>query len=279
MKLHNDPMIPAPAVIEHVEVLTEKEKLFRIVFQDKSQRQQFSWRPGQFIELTVFGVGEAPISICSAPNGAGAFDLCVRAVGNVTNALHLLPQGAVVGVRGSYNRGFPIERMDGHDVVLVAGGLGLAPLRSLIQHIGRNRDEYGRVVILYGARSPEELLFTGEYDLWRREFGFDVRVTVDHGDPTWQGAVGVVTKLFDGLEIDVAHTYAAACGPPVMYKFVVDSLQRCGIPDDRIFLSFERRMECGIGKCMHCGLGSKLVCIDGPVFNLREVRDTKDALS
>jgi len=277
MVTSDNPMIPQMAVIEQVSPLSEKEKLFRVAFSDKQVGQAFTYRPGQFVEVTVFGVGEAPISICSAANGRGAFDLCVRAVGNVTDALHALGPGDVVGVRGPYNRGFPVERMRGCDVILVAGGLGLAPLRSLIQHVGQRRVDYGRVLILYGARCPAELLFTDEYDPWREEFRFDVRVTVDRGDASWQGNVGVVTTLFRGLEVDVPRTHAAVCGPPAMYRFVVEELVRLGIPADKIFLSFERRMECGVGKCMHCAMGSKLVCIDGPVFSLREVRDLKEA--
>lgn len=274
MSATSDPMVPETAVIARVKTLTDNEKLFGI---ELSNSRCLGHKPGQFVELTVFGVGEAPISICSVSNGGNDIELCVRAAGNVTNALHRLSPGAAVAIRGPYNRGFPIERMRGHDLILVAGGLGLAPLRSLIQHVGINRDNYGRVIILYGAREPAELLFTDEYDAWRIEYGFDVRITVDRADDGWQENTGVVTKLMQELPIDPRQTYAAVCGPPVMYKFVVDELKKLKVPDDRIFLSFERRMECGIGKCQHCAIGSKLVCVDGPVFNLREVRDLKEA--
>ena len=277
MTPNSKPMVPELAVIQQIHPLTDKEKVFRIAFKDESIGRAFAYKPGQFVELTVFGVGEAPISICSAANGDGKFELCVRAVGNVTNSLHALKPGDVVGIRGFYNRGFPIERMLGNDVILIAGGLGIAPLRSLIQHIAQRRNHYGEVTILNGARCPAELLFADEYEQWRDEGGFDVRITVDEGDDTWKGNVGVVTTLFDGLRVDPTRTYAAVCGPPVMYKFVIRELERIKIPEDRTFLSFERRMECGIGKCMHCAIGSKLVCIDGPVFNLREVRDLKEA--
>jgi NAD(P)H-flavin reductase len=229
------------------------------------------------VELTIFGIGEAPISICSAANGDDRFQLCVRATGRVTDYLHTVKAGTTVGVRGPYNRGFPVERMRGRDVILIAGGLGLAPLRSLIQYIGYNRKDYGRVTILCGARNPSELLFTDEFDTWRNDFDIDFRVTVDRGEEGWSGKVGLVTTLFEELTVDPESTYAAVCGPPIMYRFVVKELQKKGVPDDRIFLSLERRMECGVGKCQHCAVGSKLVCVDGPVFSLREVRDLKEA--
>jgi NAD(P)H-flavin reductase len=228
--------------------------------------------------VSIFGVGEAPISISSAPSKQGFIELCVRKAGDVTGALHAKQCGDIVGLRGPFGRGFPFEQMKGHDVLLVAGGLGIAPLKSLINHIHDERHSFGRVTILLGAKNPSEILFRKQFDMWKHREDFDLIMTVDQPDDSWDGEVGLVTRLFERLEIDPAATFGAICGPPVMYKYVIDEMRKKEMDADRIYVSFERRMKCGIGKCGHCGVGHQYACIDGPVFNYWEAMNLQEAI-
>jgi NAD(P)H-flavin reductase len=269
--------LPELAKVVSVKQMTAKERLFTFQFEDAAAKKAFTHEPGQFVEVTVFGYGEAPISITSAPlEEKGTFELCIRSAGVVTGKIHAFNAGAEVGVRGPYGKGFPYKEMKGKDVLLVAGGLGLAPLRSLINNIYASRREFKKVVVLYGTKNPSEILFDYEFPRWKE--ALDFRMTVDRGDDKWKGNVGVVTTLFKGLEIEPKGTLVAVCGPPVMYKFVAKELEALKIPDKNIYMSLERRMECGLGKCCHCGIGSKLVCMDGPVFTLEEIRQIKEAI-
>ncbi len=219
--------------------------------------------PGQFVEISVFGYGEAPISI------AGGYDngimLSIRAVGNVTKKLHEMDVGDVLGVRGPFGKPWPVEKCRGNDVLIVAGGIGLAPLRPSIMHIIENRDEYGEVHVLYGAKSPSRMLYKREYKEWKKHIDMDI--IVDEGDDKWDGRVGLVTELLD----DVNFTgYAMVCGPPIMMKFVSIKLMEKGFDSSKIFLSLERNMKCGMGICGHCAISGKYVCLDGPVFSLND---------
>ena len=273
-----NPYRPWPARITSIRDLTDKEKLFELRLIDPDVREAFSFESGQFVELSIFGVGEAPVSISSAPSKQGFIELCIRKAGDVTGAMHAKRCGDVVGLRGPFGRGFPFEDMKGHDILLVAGGLGIAPLKSLINHIHDERHEFGKVTILYGSRNPEEVLFRYQFDMWKHRDDFDLILTVDRPDDTWDGETGLVTKLFDRIDVDPDNTYGAVCGPPIMYKYVIDEMRKKDMDVDRIYMSFERRMKCGIGKCGHCGVGHQYTCIDGPVFNYWEAMNLQGAI-
>jgi len=271
------PYLPEPCVIRKVETLTALEKRFTLGF---PVPRPLGHRPGQFVQVSLLGVGEAPISICSPPDAGGTFELTVRRVGDVTAALHRLERGAVIGVRGPYGNGFRVEEFEGKDVLFVAGGIGLAPLRSLIALVARpaDRDRFNRVTLLYGSRTPDEMLFGDELDAWAGEGRIDVRATVDRPAGSWNGHVGVVTTLFQDLEVRPRDTMVAVVGPPVMYRFVLLELFGKGIPFSNIRLSLERRMKCGIGVCGHCQINGVTVCREGPVFRFTELRNLDEAL-
>jgi NAD(P)H-flavin reductase len=237
-------------------------------------------RPGQFVQVSVFGYGEAPISVCSSPTRAGSFQLCVRPVGNLSRALHGLSAGDWVGIRGPYGQGhFPVQAMQQRDVLIVAGGIGLAPLRSLVDYIRDRRKDYGRLVIVYGSKTPATILFKEDIDAWSNDKTTEIHVTVDEPDENWKGRTGVLTETLK-QEIDIAplRSIAAITGPPVMFKFVIMELFKKGMNTDHIYLSLERRFRCGIGKCGHCQLNDLYVCQNGPVFRLSELLQRPEAV-
>ena len=242
-----NPYRPWPARITSITELTATEKLFEFRLVDECIRNAFHHEPGQFVELSIFGVGEAPISISSSPSKSGFIELCVRRAGRFTEALHKMQCGDIVGIRGPFGRGFPFEKMRGHDILLVAGGLGIAPLRSLINNIHDERSDFGKVTIIYGSKTPQEVMFRNQFEMWRHRKDFDLYLTVDHADETWDGEEGLVTKPFEHLEINPDTTFGALCGPPVMYRFVVQEMRKKGISYDHIYMSFERHMKCGMG--------------------------------
>jgi sulfite reductase subunit B len=270
-----DLYVPELATVTRITTLTALEKMFRIKFKSGRPLGQV---PGQFVEVSVFGIGEAPVSICSAPTSDGSFELTVRRVGNVTNSLHAMDQGATVGIRGPFGNGFDMAGLKGQDILVVAGGIGLAPLRSVIQYIFDHRGDYGKFTILYGTKTPPEMLFTDELKQWAADPKVDFRMTVDRGDEAWKGHVGVITTLIPEVEIDKNRTVGLIVGPPVMYRFVVLSLRGKGLADDHMIMSLERRMKCGVGKCGHCQMNGLYVCQDGPVFNYAQIRDYKGAI-
>jgi NAD(P)H-flavin reductase len=225
-----------------------------------------SFAPGQFNMLYAFGVGEAPISISGDPTRARELVHTIRAVGPVTQALGALRAGDTVGVRGPFGTAWPVERAAGLDLVIVAGGIGLAPLRPVLYHALAHRTDYHRVLLLYGARTPRDLLYARELWRWRARFDVDVLVTVDRGDTDWRGPVGVVTGLAPRAAIAPLDSVACVCGPEVMIRFVARELTDRGIPADHVFVSLERNMQCATGVCGHCQLGPVLVCRDGAVF-------------
>jgi NAD(P)H-flavin reductase len=221
--------------------------------------------PGQFVMVYVFGVGEVPISVSGPPDRAGPVVLTVRAVGAVTEAICATEPGGVLGLRGPIGTAWPIADAQGADVIVVAGGIGLAPLRPVVLHALDRRPEYGEVVVLYGARTPDDLLFTSQLDEWRSDAAVDV--TVDAAELGWRGKVGVVPKLLPGAAFDPERAVAFVCGPEVMMRFTVQALLDRGVAPDRIHLSLERNMRCGLGHCGHCQLGPTLICRDGPVYS------------
>jgi len=232
-----------------------------------------AFAPGQFNMLYVFGVGEAPISMSGDPARTGQLRHTIRAVGQVSSALAQLRPDAIVGVRGPFGTGWPLARAAARDVIIVAGGLGLAPLRPAIYRILAERRHYGQVSILYGTRSSDDILFQRELERWRRELDIDIAVTVDHATEQWHGHVGVVTTLIPRATFDPADCVAMVCGPEVMMRFTVAALAKAGVGDDAIYLSMERNMKCAVGLCGHCQLGGSFVCKNGPVYRYDQIRD------
>jgi NAD(P)H-flavin reductase len=271
------------AEITNVYPLTATEKLYQIQIIDPGARHDFIFRPGQFVMLEVPGIGEAPFSISSSPSRLGNIELCIRAAGTLTNFLGRLERGVMVGISGPLGTCFPVEEMVGEDVILLAGGLGIVPLRSPIMSILENRSRYGRVDVMYGARRPAELLFGYQHAEWR-QFDIGLEVIVDQGETDWPGPVGLITELLgkrlaQGDRARFANaTNAIVCGPPVMFKFVCDMLLAAGLPMEKIFVSLERRMHCGRGKCCRCNIGSTYTCLDGPVFDYWSVLNLKEAI-
>ncbi len=265
------PMVPDLARITRV--VREVEGVFTIHLDVSRRPGGFPFAPGQFNMLYVVGVGEVAISISGDPARPGDLVHTVRAVGSVTRAMEALPEGEVIGLRGPYGAPWPLAEAKGRDLVIVAGGLGLAPLRPAIVHaLARaHRRSYGRVVILYGARAPSDLLFLDDLDRWRGEPDTAVEVTVDRAELAWAGHVGVVPELFDLARFDASRAVALVCGPEVMMRFTARELQRRGVSPDRVWVSMERNMKCGAGLCGHCQYGPTFVCKDGPVFRLDRI--------
>jgi sulfhydrogenase subunit gamma (sulfur reductase) len=268
--------LPTMARITSTFSMTNLEKLFQL---ELPENYSLGHRPGQFVEVSILGVGEAPISISSSPSRSnGSFELCVRRVGDVTSAMHKLESGAMVGIRGPFGRGFPYEKFRGKDVLFAPGGLGLAPLRSLINQVIDERSSFGRVIILYGARNPSEMLFKQELEEWAGHSDLELHITVDRGDENWEGNVGVITTLFRKISINSRNTVAITCGPPIMYRYVLMELLGKGISNGNIFLSLERHMKCGVGKCGHCQINHVYACQSGPVFPYSEIMGMEEAL-
>jgi NAD(P)H-flavin reductase len=243
---------------------------YDLVYDDADVAAAYRFEPGQFNMLYLPGVGESAISISSDPSKRDRLSHTVRVAGNVTQALSRRKVGERIGVRGPFGSNWPMEACRGHDVVIACGGIGLAPLRPAVCHILNHRNDYGRVILLYGARTPNDLLFTDEYDAWR-DGHIEIETTVDIGDATWQGHIGVVPVLFYRLRLKAEQTSVMTCGPEIMIRFVVfEALARKVRPED-IYVSMERNMSCAMGLCGHCQLGPYFVCKDGPVFNFRQV--------
>jgi NAD(P)H-flavin reductase len=272
-----DIYLPEPATVVRAEQMTAQEMFFEF---KPEAGDGLGYMPGQFMQITVPGVGEAPISISSSPTGGDAtFEMVVRKAGNVTAALHAMEPGDKVGIRGPFGTTFPVDSaMKGRDILFICGGIGLVPVRSAIHYVFHNRDDYGNVTILFGARSPAERLFTDELAEWTARDDVTFLETVDKGDEGWTGNVGVITTLMPDLDINPADTVAVICGPPVMYKFVIFELNQKEMPTDQVYVSLERHMKCGVGKCGHCQVNGLYVCQDGPVFRYADVEDVREAI-
>lgn len=269
--------VPRPATLKRVEQLTEWECLFEITLDDGSS---LDFDPGQFVEVSIMGYGEAPLSISSAP-GTESFELAARKVGDVTSKLHALGPGDKVGIRGPFGRGFGVEALKGKDLLIIAGGIGIIPVRSLIHHVLDNRQDFGEVTILYGCKKPSELLFYDEVEEWDRRDDVEHLRSVDscpEGE-CWEGEIGLITCLIPLAEFDPQTTTAIVVGPPTMYEFVIQELIRRGMPEENIIVSLERRMKCGVGKCGHCQINGLYVCREGPVFTYEEIKDRPEAFT
>jgi len=268
--------LPTQARIRDIRQMNELTKLFTI---DLPAGISLNHRPGQFLQVSIMGVGEAPISISSSPSRTnGSFQMCVRKAGDFTGLMHQLQPGDTLGVRGPFGHGFPYESFRGKDMLFAPGGIGLAPLRSLINQVLDDRSNYGRVIILYGARNPSELLFKEELQEWEEREDVELLVTVDRGDENWKGNVGVITTLFPKIQVYAPNTVAFTCGPQVMYRFVVTELIGMGIREGNIYLDMERRMKCGIGKCGHCQINHEYTCKDGPCFTYAHLKTLEEGL-
>jgi NAD(P)H-flavin reductase/NAD-dependent dihydropyrimidine dehydrogenase PreA subunit len=269
--------VPRLATIIKKKHMTANEILFEIKLDDDSV---LGHKPGQFVEVSVFGIGEAPISISSSPTKKNTFELCVRKLGNVTTKMHTLKVGDKVGIRGPFGNGFDAEFLKNKDLLFVAGGLGLAPLRSLFNYVLDNRKDYGQVSLLYGCKEPRELLFGDELLALAKRDDVEYKPTVNWcpENENWTGSIGVITTLIPQVNFDPEKTYAVICGPPIMYKFVIADLRSRNVPDDHIIISLERRMKCGVGKCGHCQINQVYVCKDGPVFNYSKIKGIPEAL-
>jgi sulfite reductase subunit B len=269
--------MPTPARITRVEEMTPIEKLFHI---ELPSGFHLSHKPGQFVELSLLGIGECPISVSSSPSRTNnRFELCIRAVGKVTEAIHEMGAGDMIGIRGPFGRPFPVEKFRGKDMLMIAGGLGLAPLRSLINEVLDNRGQFGRVIIMYGTRSPEYILYRDELAEWEARGDVEVLTTVDYPTPDWTGNSGVVTTLLPKVDFDGRNMVAVVVGPPVIYRFVVPEVLARGVREGNVWMSFERQMKCAVGKCGHCQMHHVYTCQDGPSFTYQEVKDFEEAFA
>ncbi len=274
---HNprDLYTPTIATISLVEQLTFTEKRFWIKL---PHNRKLNHQPGQFVEVSIFGFGEAPISISSSPTRSPGFELTVRRTGRLTEKMHRLEVGSQIGIRGPFGHGFDVDLFKGKDMLFIAGGIGLAPLKSLIEYTLDKRNDFNRLIILYGAKSPAEILYPLEIQEWGYRNDVELHVTVDRPDEQWQGNVGVITTLIPPLKLDLQNTIATIVGPPVMYKFVLMALKAKRFPDANIYLSLERRMKCGVGKCGHCQINDSYVCQEGPVYPYTRIKELKEAI-
>ena len=269
-----DPMRTVPFRVTGLHV--DNEDTFTLELAPPAGHELAPFKPGQFNMLYVFGVGEVPISISGDPDRPGTLVHTTREVGAVTRAMRGLRIGDAIGVRGPFGSSWPVEAAEGRDVVLIAGGIGLPPLRPALYHVLARRERYGRVLLLYGARTPEDLMFPDELTKWRAMFDLEVHVTVDRATGNWRGNVGVVTPIVKRAPIDPRRTIAMICGPEVMIRYACQELARRGVSPQDTYVSLERNMKCAVGLCGHCQLGGHLVCRDGPVFSYDQVERMLD---
>ncbi|MFA5156779.1 MAG: FAD/NAD(P)-binding protein [Candidatus Omnitrophota bacterium] len=262
---------PFEAIVE--EIIPETPAIKTFVIRPK---EKFSFRTGQFIELTLPGIGEAPFTPSSDPDVKDRFEVTVMNAGRVTSLLHALRSNFSVGIRGPYGKGYPLDTFSGKDILIVGGGVGLAPLRSLLFSLFSGMDKYNKVVLRYGARSPEDIVYRQAIPQWQQKDKVDIVVTVDKGDSQWKGNVGVVTTILNDLPVDLKNCAVIVCGPPVMMKFATMKLLEVGFQPNDIYLSMEKNMSCGLGKCGHCRIGKFYTCKDGPVFTYGQIKDIYD---
>ncbi len=272
-----NPYIPIPMEIEDVidEVTTRDIKTFRLKFVREEDKKAFSFIPGQFAEISVNGKGESPIGIASSPMDNEFLEFTINRAGVVTTALHNMEPGAKIGIRGPLGNGWPMDLLKGKTIVIVGGGFAFTTQRSIIKYIlhPENRNEFGKIILFYGARNPGLLLYKEELKAWEKEEKIETYITVDVGDETWKGYVGVVPKIVEEISPSPENAIALVCGPPIMIHFTLPVLYKLGFKDESIYTSIEARMKCGIGKCGRCNIGQKYICKDGPVFSYAELKE------
>ena len=264
--------LPHIAVIEKIIDETPGVVTLHFNFKDEKLREEFTFKPGQFGEYSVFGIGEATFCISSSPTRRDHLEFAVQRVGKVTNALHRLDVGSEMGFRGPYGNGFPLDSFAGKNLVFVAGGIGLAPLRSLIWNVIDDRDKYEKIDIVYGARSPADLCFKYDLDAWGNDSSINMVTTVDKGDASWTGREGFVPQVLEQAAPSARNAVAIVCGPPIMIRFTFPVLEKLGFTPEQMFTTLEKRMKCGIGKCGRCNIGNLYVCRDGPVFSFAQIK-------
>ena len=272
MKPEN-PLLPYLATIQDVINLTPDVKLFKLELNDPDIRDSFDYKPGQFIFVSAFGVGEAPFGLTSVSHRKDGLEVAIRQVGTVTASLHQLEPGAIVGVRGPFGNHFPLDEYKGKIIFIIGGGIGFAPLRPIITTILDNRDNYGDLVIINGARSPQDLVFAPEFDAWATAPGTKLELTVDAGDDKWTGRVALIPAVVSELKLSPENAIAITCGPPIMIHFTLIELRKLGFADNQIITTLEGKMKCGLGKCARCNVGEKYICQDGPVFSMEQISE------
>ncbi len=271
----NDIYLPQLATVRDISQMNATEKYLRLAMDDG----RLDFIPGQFVEVSIAGIGEAPITISSSPTRREGFELVVRKIGNVSGAIHNLQRGSRLGIRGPLGKGvYPVEEARGRNVVFICGGIGLVPQRSFINYVLDNREDYGDVVILQGTKCYDQRLFSTEIEAWGRRGDVQMLETIDEPHDCWKGNVGVVTRLVSKVETDLKTAKILVCGPPIMYKFVLMALEEHDVPHDSIFLNLERKMKCGVGKCGHCQINDVYVCMDGPVFRYSDLASLPEAI-
>jgi len=262
---------PIEATLE--DIITESPTIKTFVLRPK---EPFEFKTGQFIELTLPGVGEAPFTPSSDPNIKDKIDVTIMNVGRITSLLHKSPSNISLGIRGPYGKGYPLESFFGKDILIVGGGVGLAPLRSLLLSLFAQIDRFNKIVLRYGARTPSDMIYKDALPRWAKKDKVDMVTTVDVGEPGWQGNVGLVTTILKDLPVDLKNAVVIVCGPPIMMKFVTLKLLDLGFQPPDIYLSMEKNMSCGLGKCGHCRIGKYYICRDGPVFTYSQLKDIFD---
>lgn len=270
-----DIYLPLPATIQKTRMMNGTELYMHITMDD----QQMDYEPGQFVQVSVPGLGEAPISISSSPTQGEGFELVIRKAGNVTGAIHDMKKGDKLGIRGPFGTKYPYESTKGKDLVFICGGIGLVPQRSFIKYVLDNRDDYGHLTVLMGTKCHSQRFFHSELAAWKKRDDIHLLETVDEADDCWTGNVGVVTTLIPKIESELPNSEIMICGPPVMYKFVLMALEEDDVPHDQIWLNLERKMNCGVGKCGHCQINQFYVCMDGPVFRYSDLGVAPEAIS
>jgi len=272
-----NPYLPLPMRVEKIVIETEDKniKTFSVKFLNDEDEANFNYLPGQFAQLSVLGEGEAPFGIASSPTQPGELQFTVNKTGVLTTALHNLEEGEIIGVRGPLGNCFPVEAFESKDTIIIGGGFAFTTLRSLINYIlcQENRSRFGNVVVIYGARSPGLLLYRDELEKWEGRKDLDLHLTVDRAEEDWQRRVGVVPDILKEIAPSPENAYAVVCGPPIMIKFTLPVLRDLGFPPERIVLSLEMKMKCGIGMCGRCNIGNQYVCKDGPIFTLAQLNE------
>jgi sulfite reductase subunit B len=265
--------IPNLVKIKNIIKETYNTNTYILNYSEKGLKKDFLWDPGQFMMIGVFGIGESAISLSNVEKNY-FINVTIRNVGNVTNKIFNMKKGDIVGIRGPYGIGWPLDKAKGKDILIVAGGMGIAPLHGVINYINKNRTEYDDFEIIYGARSPEDMIFKYEFKKWKNIKNFNLHLTADSitGKPPFECRSGLVTSCFPVMKTHHRNAIAFVCGPEIMMRYAAKCLETIGYSDKQIYLSFERRMKCGIGKCGHCQIGTKFVCKDGPIFNYGDIK-------
>lgn len=273
-----NPYMPYVATVREVIRETPNIMTFRVVLDDAEAMRNFTYEPGQVGQLSLFGVGESTFVINSPPTRKEYLQFSVMKAGEITTALHNLKTGDKAGVRGPFGNAFPHAEMKGKNIVFVGGGIGMAPLRTLLLYMFDNRDDFGKISLLYGARSPQDMAFSYEIEEWRAQKDTEVVLTIDREAAGWTEKVGLIPNVLLEMNPSTENTVAITCGPPIMIKFTLMALDKLGFKPERIITTLERRMKCGIGICGRCNIGDKYVCVDGPVFTYAELKDMVDEL-